>query len=91
MANKNPLLSNAGSSGEGQEKTPKKVTLEGVVCTNPGNPIAPVYKRVYVKELDANLVRKVDETNLFEFIQASKSSNTTWRSVSFRISCRSFS
>ena len=72
MAN-NPFKSNAGQAGEGQKNAPKKVTLEGVVCTNPGNPIAPVYKRVYVEKLDANLVRKVDETNLFEFIQASKS------------------
>ena len=72
MAN-NPFKSNAGSSGEGQAKESPKSTLEGVICSNCGNPIAPVYKRVHIKELDANLVTKVDETNLFEFIQASKS------------------
>lgn len=71
MAN-NPFK-NAGSSGQGQEKASPKSTLEGVICTNRGCDIAPVYKRVYNKELDANIVEKVDETNLFEFIQASKS------------------
>ena len=48
-------------------------TLSGVVCCNSGCAIAPVFKRIYVKELDKNVVRKVDETNIFEFIQASKS------------------
>lgn len=56
-----------------QEASKKKSTLEGVVSSNCGSPIAPVYKRVYDKELDKAIVKKVDETNLFEFIQASKS------------------
>ena len=61
-------------SGYKENKAPKVVlTLEGVVCTNPGDHIAPVYKRVYDEKLDRNIVKKVDETNLFEFIQASKS------------------
>ena len=51
-----------------------KTTLEGVVCTNPGKHIAPVYKRVYDSDLKKNVVKKVDETDLFEFIQASASS-----------------
>lgn len=48
-------------------------SLEGVVCSNPGNPIAPVYKRVFDSDLNRFVVKKVDETNLYEFIQASKS------------------
>lgn len=51
-----------------------KSTLDGVVCTNPGKHIAPVYKRVYDANLKRNIVKKVDETDLFEFIQASASS-----------------
>lgn len=51
----------------------KKSTLDGVVLTPCGSHIAPVYKRVYDKELARNVVKKVDDTNLFEFIQASKS------------------
>lgn len=56
-------------------KNQKKVTstLAGVVCTSAGSKIAPVYKRVYDKDLDRKIVQKVDETNLYEFIQASKS------------------
>lgn len=69
----NPKSPFQGQAGERQEAATKKSTLEGVICTNPGRDIAPVYKRIYVPELDKNLVRKVDETNLFEFIQASKS------------------
>lgn len=47
-------------------------TLQGVVCSNPGNPIAPVYKRV--SDADGKfVVEKVDEMNIQEFIQASKS------------------
>ena len=33
----------------------------------------PVYKRVYDKELDKSIVKKVDEFDIYEFIQASKS------------------
>lgn len=50
-------------------------TLAGVVCTEPGSHIAPVYKRVFNTELNRNVVTKVDETDIFEFIQASKSTN----------------
>lgn len=55
-----------------KEKEKVSTTLDGVVCTPCGNSIAPVYKRVYVKDVDKNLVRKVDETDIHEFIQASK-------------------
>lgn len=60
-----------GNKGSQEKKVVN--TLEGVVCTNPGSHIAPVYKRVYDEKLDRSIVKKVDETNLFEFIQASKS------------------
>lgn len=49
-------------------------TLKGVICSDPGCDIAPVYQRVYDADLCKSIVKKVDETNLFEFIQASKSS-----------------
>lgn len=62
------------TSKTGQEKKAKSVsTLAGVKCTNPGKSIAPVYKRVYDEKLDRAVVKKVDETNITEFIQASKS------------------
>lgn len=48
-------------------------SLQGVICSCAGNPIADVYKRVYDEELHRTVVKKVDETNLYEFIQASKS------------------
>ena len=57
---------------EKQKEVKEVNTLAGAVFTNSGNPIAPVYKRVYDKDLDANIVKKVDETNLQEFIQASR-------------------
>ena len=56
-----------------QEAEKKKNTLDGVVCTPSGNSLAPVYKRVYDDELDRYIVKKVDETNITEFIQASRS------------------
>ena len=63
-------MSNVGQVNE----TPKKTsTLEGVVCSNPGCAIAPVYKRVFNTEAKRMIVKKVDETNLYEFIQSSKS------------------
>jgi len=58
-------------------KTPQKApvsTLKGVITSCAGKPTAPVYKRVYDEALGKNVVKKVDETNLYEFIQASKSS-----------------
>ena len=57
----------------GKKEKEKVSSLAGVVCTPSGERIAPVYKRAYCKELDSNIVQKVDETDLFEFIQASKS------------------
>lgn len=60
--------------GQAPEKPKeKKSTLNGVISTPNGSSIEPVYKRVYVKELDRNVVRKVDTLNITEFIQASKS------------------
>ena len=56
-----------------QDSEKKKNTLDGVVCTPPGCSLAPVYKRVYDEELDRHIVKKVDETNITEFIQASRS------------------
>lgn len=64
---------NEGQTGKKQEAAAKTNTLKGVVCTPPGCSIAPVYKRVYDEQLDRNIVKKVDETNITEFIQASKS------------------
>lgn len=68
------MKTNEGQVNKKQEAAQKKTTLAGVVCSNSGCSIAPVYKRVYVEELDRNIVKKVDETNITEFIQASKSS-----------------
>ena len=59
---------------ETPQKDVKVSTLAGIHGTCVGSDIAPVYKRVYDKELDKNVVRKVDTFNLFEFIQASRSS-----------------
>ena len=56
-----------------EQKAKTKSTLEGVVCSNPGSHIAPVFKRVYDKESDRSLVKQVDTFDLYEFIQASKS------------------
>ena len=56
-----------------QDAEKKKNTLDGVVCTPAGCSIAPVYKRVYDEDLDRNIVKKVDETNITEFIQGSRS------------------
>lgn len=67
---------NEGQTNKTSQKTPevKKISsLDGVVCSNPGSHLAPVYKRVYDKDLDRAVVKKVDETDLFEFIQASAS------------------
>lgn len=62
-----------GQVNKKQKAEKKKTTLDGVVCTPYGNSIAPVYKRVYDEELDRSIVKKVDETNITEFIQASRS------------------
>ena len=59
------------------EKTTKEEAVSvllGVACSNAGSHIAPVFKRVYDEELKREHVIKVDETDVFEFIQASKSS-----------------
>lgn len=63
-------MANEKQTGKKEEPV---TTLKGVVCTQPGEHIAPVYKRVYDPELNRKVVKKVDETDLFEFIQASKS------------------
>ena len=58
-----------------QKDEAKKInTLLGIRGTPCGSDIAPVYKRVYDKEVGKNIVKKVDDFNLFEFIQASRSS-----------------
>ena len=57
-----------------KEKEKKVSTLEGVICSNPGDRIAPVYKRVYDKDYDSTLVKQVDTFDIEEFIQSSKSS-----------------
>ena len=62
-----------GQVSKKQKAEEKKNTLDGVVCTPAGCSIAPVYKRLYDEELDRNIVKKVDETNITEFIQASRS------------------
>lgn len=71
MISENERQANKASS---QKPQTKKNTLQGVICTNAGCKLAPVYKRVYDEKLDRNIVKKVDETNIYEFIQASKSS-----------------
>lgn len=65
---------NAGQVSQEQKKKVPVSTFAGIVCTNSGQHFAPVYKRVYCEKSDKNLVKKVDETDLYEFIQASKSS-----------------
>ena len=60
-------------SGQKCNEVKKVTSLDGVIFSNHGSRIAPVYKRTYVKDLDKNLVKKVDETDLYEFIQASRS------------------
>lgn len=64
---------NEGQARKKQEEKKKVSTLSGVVCSNCGCSIAPVYKRVYDEKLGRAIVKKVDETNITEFIQASKS------------------
>lgn len=60
--------------GQGAKEEKKgQNTLSGVIVTPCGKSLEPVYKRVYVKDVDDNLVRKVDTLNITEFIQASKS------------------
>lgn len=69
-----PFSSNGKNARQVDEKKQEeKNPLQGVICTCSGDAIAPVYRRTYDKDLDANVVRKVDETNIFEFVQASKS------------------
>lgn len=65
-------MSNAGQVKKASQETEIN-TLEGVICSCAGSRIAPVYKRLYDEELHRNIVKKVDEIDLFEFIQASKS------------------
>lgn len=48
--------------------------FKGIVCSNAGDHIAPVYKRVFDKDTGRNVVKEVDKTDIFEFIQASASS-----------------
>lgn len=54
-------------------KAAQKSCFVDVICTPVGSPISPVYKRVYDEKLKKSIVKKVDETNIDEFIQASKS------------------
>lgn len=54
------------------EETKAVSVLKGVICSNPGKHTAPVYKRVFDAEMKRFVVKKVDETDLYEFIQASK-------------------
>ena len=61
------------SEGQVNKKVKATNTLEGVVYSNAGSHIAPVYKRVVDSELGKSIVKPVDEFNIFEFIQASKS------------------
>lgn len=57
------------------DKAEKKVSvLEGVVCCPAGDVNAPVFKIVYDEKLKKNIVKQVDTFNIYEFIQASKSS-----------------
>lgn len=62
-----------GQASKKQAKIKAKSVLEGVVCSCAGSHTTPVYKRVYDKELDTYTVKAVDNFDLFEFIQASKS------------------
>lgn len=60
-------------NNEGQVRK-ETSTLDGVVCVSAGRTKSPVYKRVYDAASDTNVVKKVDEFDIYEFIQASKSS-----------------
>lgn len=54
------------------KKEEKKVSsLAGVISSDNGTDVMPVYKRVYDKELDKSVVKLNDKFNLNEFIQAS--------------------
>ena len=55
------------------QEAEKISTLTGVITSCAGSNIAPVYKRVYDEKLNKMIVKKVDETDIYEFIQASKS------------------
>lgn len=57
-----------------RQVTKEKTSLEGVVCVSAGRRKSPVYKRVYDAASDSFVVKKVDEFDIYEFIQASKSS-----------------
>lgn len=60
-------------TNKNKQKEKKFTSLDGVITTPCGSRFAPVFKRVYDNDLDRNVVKKVDETNLYEFIQASRS------------------
>ena len=67
------MSNNERQAGKEQAKKKAQSSLSGVVCSCAGDYIVPVYKRVYDKELDTYTVKAIDEFNIFEFIQASKS------------------
>lgn len=64
-------VKNEGQIGKKKEKT-KASCFDDVVCSPVGSSLTPVYKRVYDEKLGKSIVKKVDETNIDEFIQASK-------------------
>lgn len=66
-------MSNANERQAKQKEQEKISTIKGVICTPCGSPTMPVYKRVYDKNRDANIVHKTDVFNLQEYIQSSKS------------------
>lgn len=66
-------MNNENERQTNKKEAQKVSSLDGVVCSTPGEHMQPVYKRVYDKELDKNIVKEVDKFDLNEYIQASKS------------------
>lgn len=58
---------------QASKKFARENSLKGIIGSCCGDPIMPVYKRVYDKDLDKSVVKETDKFNLDEFIQASLS------------------
>lgn len=56
---------------QSMEKVQKKSDF---LYTNPGNRMEPVYERVFDKDLGCEVVKKVREIDIYEYIQSSASS-----------------
>ena len=57
-----------------QKEVEKVSVLKGVICSCAGSHTAPIYKKVFDKDLNRMVVKQTGETDIYEFIQASKCS-----------------